>query len=184
MRSVLLALINFVAIVLASPVSAATPLDLNGRWVGTWYVDEWFYAPTGEPILNPPLENVGIDLVLHGFDGEDYGELTLFSTLDILNTGTVSSVSVDSSHAVSILIEYPQLGLGYPTGEIAGVLNGRTIIGDFDEFPAPVPDLIGFKGPMMISAVPEAPTWAMWFGGIGLLSVLARGRRAGAAVHA
>lgn len=178
MRHVVLASASFVGMLMALPALASSQADLYGHWTGTWFVDEWFDAPTGQPIPNPPLEDVGVDLVLHAFDGEDYGELTLYSNLAIINTGIVSSLSIDGSQTVSILIDYPALGLGYPAGGITGQWSGHTIVGDFDEFQVPVQNLIGFRGPLLISAVPEPGAWALWMAGLGAVAAAGARRRA------
>lgn len=170
---------------LAPGARAATLEDLYGRWSGTWFVDEWFYAPTGQPIADAAPVNATFDLTLHAFDGSNFGQIALYANLDIVDRGTVEAVMV-TGNAVSIAIAYPDLMLGYPSATMTGTLVGHAIGGDFADELVPIVGLIGWRGPFVMTAegtspVPEPASSALLLAGLALVAARRQARRARAA---
>ncbi|NMC74154.1 MAG: PEP-CTERM sorting domain-containing protein [Geobacteraceae bacterium] len=166
-------------------ISHAIPDGASGTWGLTWYVDhqtlhywddsvvvyDWSGDRTGgswQPSDPPygfgshnPTHPTGFTLVLHEFDGTDYGELKDPSTPTI-QSGWVSGVTLDGA-TLLIHIAYE----GGASGVISlydvlenGVLKD-SLSGDFDEDFPPIGH-ITFQGEVelnRVAAVPEPSTF-------------------------
>lgn len=162
---------------LAPGLHAATASDLHGRWQGRWFVDEWFDAPTGAPIAGAALQVVDFTLDLHGFDGDGFGRLDLHDGGDGIGPGVVDAVSV-SGDAVAIAIRYPALALGTTSAMLTGTLSGSGLAGRLDDAVVPVPGLVGWRGAVQMSLVPEPAAAGLLAAGLAGLALRVRHRRA------
>ena len=166
-------LVVLVWLCLVPAVSWALPAGVYGTWNGSWYVDTMYYndgettteftwseadgwapyALWGEATPSPTSPHA-FSLVLHDFDGEDYGEL--YTAGEEIFDGQVGSIDCEDG-VLTIGIFYAAQGYG---GTITVGWNdtvGATLMGDFDEDSTPPAGYVSWLGEVAMTNTAPAP---------------------------
>jgi hypothetical protein len=142
---------------------------ISGVWTGTWFVDAHFNS-SGNPVGTPPFPTIDLMLdftpgtatfgtVSFGAKGGPTGDI-----IDLLVSGPDVTMTVDYSPYSDI----PKDPAFY--AHISGILNGDTLIGNYDEPSMAPPGWIYWQGPFAVTLVPDPATACLLaLGAIGLV---------------